>query len=110
MTQTNGNHVGRAEIERQARLLARENRLAEPAITKVYWFPDGEEVRLLELDGTVPASQDKRVHPYYFQPSPQDELPAPTAVALINPDEDGKVELPAAWGEWKDAIEIEVGK
>ncbi|HVX86691.1 MAG TPA: hypothetical protein VH253_18050 [Phycisphaerae bacterium] len=107
MTQTNGNHVGLAEIERQARLLAKENRQAEPAITKVYWFPDEHEVRLVEVDTTMPPSGDGLVHPFFFRPSPQDDLPSPSGVALISPEEDRRAELPEGWGSWEDARELE---
>jgi hypothetical protein len=95
------------EIEQQARLLARENRQAEPAIIKILWFPDESEVRLVELDETVPASNDGKVHPYFFRSSPQDGLPAPSGVALIRPDEFKRVELPPHWGTWESAVEIE---
>ncbi|HUO09088.1 MAG TPA: hypothetical protein VM008_12350 [Phycisphaerae bacterium] len=108
MTQQNGIHAARLqEIERQARLLAQENRLAEPEITRIFWFPSEDEVRLVELDATVPPSGDGRIHPYFFRPSPQDGLPAPSGIALIRPDEHRRVELPESWGDWENAVEIE---
>ena len=108
MSQGNGLHNGRrAEIERQARLLARDNRIAEPAITRVLWFPDNEEVRLLEVDDTVPSTGDGIIHPFYFRPSPKDALPSPSALALIRPEEFGKAKLPPNWGDWSNAIELE---
>ena len=95
------------EIRRQAELLARENRQAEPAISRILWFPDDHEVRLVELDATVPPSGDGKVHPYFFRSSPQDGLPAPSGVALIRPDEFRRIELPADWGNWDNAQDIE---
>lgn len=105
MTVKNGEHQTRfADIERQARLLAEENLRADPGIFGVLWFPDEHEVRILELDETVPACLDGQVHAFYFRPSPPDDLPSPSAVALIRPEERGKVELPPDWGRWEDAV------
>ncbi|MDB5289176.1 MAG: hypothetical protein JWL69_417 [Phycisphaerales bacterium] len=97
----------REEIERQAKLLAKENRKGEPDITSVYWFPDENEVRLVEVLPSVPASHDRRVHPYFFRPAPQDGLPAPSGVALIGADDFGKLQLPPNWGDWNSAVELE---
>lgn len=94
-------------VERQAKLLAKENRQAEPQISKVYWFPDDNEVRLVELHSEVPSSGDQQLHPYFFRPSPEDNLPAPTGVALIQPDEFGCLGLPPGWGKWDDVVELE---
>ena len=35
-----------------------------------------------------------------------DNLPAPSAIAMIRPDEFGKLKLPAGWGNWSDAVEL----
>ena|SRR5687768_17180764 len=93
-------------IERQARLLADDNRRAEPDITRVYWFPDDAEVRLLELTPQVPQTSNGELRPFYFRPSPPDDLPAPSAIVMIRPDEFGKLALPRGWGEWADAVEL----
>jgi hypothetical protein len=93
-------------IERQARLLAVDNRRAEPDISKVFWFPDEQEVRLVELTDQVPHSLDGQVHPFFFRPSPQDQLPAPSVIAMIRVKEFGKLNLPAGWGSWDDAVEL----
>src|SRR4051794_6613160 len=97
--------MSRQEIKRQAQLLARENREAEPDIEKVYWFPDEHEVRLVELLATMPAS-DKDVQPFYFRAMPQDDMPAPVGIALIRPDEFRKLRLPSKWGTWDEAEEL----
>jgi hypothetical protein len=97
----------REEIERQAKLLASDNREAEPQILKIYWFPDDEEVRLIEVLPTIPIG-DGQVHPFFFRASPTDDLPAPSGIALIRPDEVRRAHLPPDWGDWDDAVELEI--
>ena len=99
--------MAREEIERQAKLLAKDNRLAEPEIIKIFWFPNDEEVRLVEVLPTIPGG-DGRVHPYFFRPSPADNLPAPSGIAMIRPEEVHHAQLPEDWGGWEDAIELEI--
>lgn len=98
-------HV-KAAIERQARLLAEDNRRAESDITRIIWFPNDAEVRLIELTEQIPVNADGEIHPFYFRASPQDLLPAPSAMAMIRPDEYGKLKLPAGWGEWSDGVDL----
>ena len=95
-----------SEIERQARLLASDNRTAEPDITRVFWFPDEKEVRLVELTEQVPAGAEGEVLPFYFRPSPRHQLPAPSAIAMIRAGEFEKLKLPPGWGDWNDAVEL----
>lgn len=94
------------EIHQQAKYLAGENKAADPKIQDVYWFPDDSEVRLVETTPEVPSCTDCKVHPFYFQPAPQDDLPAPSGIALIKPDEFGQVALPEGWGAWGDAVKL----
>jgi hypothetical protein len=94
------------KIREQAELLAKENREAEPTIERVYWFPDEEEVRLVELTPVVPQSQEGRLRPFYFRASPQDGLPAPSGIALIRPEEFGRLEVPRGWPAWDAAVEL----
>jgi hypothetical protein len=97
----------REVIEKQAKYLAHENRKNDPDITDVYWFPDEEEVRLVEVNPTVPeTSPDEGVQPFYFRPAPASSLPAPSGVALIRPDEVGKLTLPKKWGKWDSAVRL----
>ncbi len=103
----NGHSPQRPEIERQARLLAREARQSDPAISRIFWFPDDQEVRLVETDETVPPSADRKIYPFFFRPSPEDGLPSPSATALIRPEEVRQLDLPADWGTWNDAVELE---
>lgn len=94
------------EMEQQARLLASDNRATEPDITRVFWFPDEKEVRLVELTQQVPAGAEGRVIPFYFRPSLRHKLPAPSAIAMIRSEELGKLALPQGWGDWNDAVEL----
>lgn len=94
------------EIERQARLLALDNRKTEPDITRVFWFPDESEVRLIELTEQIPAGAEGEVLPFYFHASRRHHLPAPSAIAMIRAGEFGKLKLPAGWGGWDDAVEL----
>lgn len=99
--------MSREHIKAQARYLARQNREAEPDIVKVYWFPDDREVRLVELHLGVPQSLDGKLNPFYFRDQPEDNLPAPSGVALIRPEEFGQLELPSSWGDWNRAEELD---
>ena len=92
--------------EKQARFLAVDNRQADPDITKIFWFPDDNDVRLVELSDEVPVNFDDELHPFYFRPSPDDDLPLPSAMAIIRSDEFGKLKLPAGWGDWSDDVEL----
>lgn len=94
------------DVKRQAEYLAKENRQSNPDITKVFWFPDELEVRLLELTEQVPAYTDEELYPFYFRASPQDDLKFPSAMVIIRPDEFEKLKLPSGWGSWGDAVEL----
>ena len=99
--------MSREIVEQQARYLAADNYKVEPDIEKVYWFPDDEEVRLVELTPQIPISIEGEVRPFYFGPSPEDGLPSPSAMAMIQPREFGVLRLPAGWGGWDSAVLIE---
>jgi hypothetical protein len=98
--------MSRQQVRDQAELLARENRRAEPCITKVYWFPHEKEVRLVELLANLPPSGDRAV-PFYFRAAPRQDLPLASGIAMIRPEEFRRVELPDAWGSWDDAVELD---
>jgi hypothetical protein len=59
-----------ALVQAQARLLAADNRKAEPDISRIFWFPDGEEVRLIEVTEQIPISSEGEVIPFYFRAAP----------------------------------------
>lgn len=94
-------------VERQARYLAADNYKVEPTIQRVYWFPNEDEVRLVEVTPIIPPSLEGEVRPFYFAPSPEDALPSPSAMAMIQPDEFGVLRLPTGWGGWEAAVLIE---
>jgi len=99
--------VTEAEIEQQARLLSQDNQQADSDIIKVLWFPHESMVCLVELHKTIPSMEDdKVVRPFYFRASPEDQLPAPSGIALIRPEEEGRLKLPSDWGTWDDARDI----
>lgn len=95
------------QIRKQAIFLAKENVEAEPDIKTVYWFPDDEEVRLVEVEDMIPISGE-RVDPFYFDASPEDNMPAPSGIALIRSDEVNKLILPDGWGTWDSAEKLEI--
>jgi hypothetical protein len=100
----------RDQIKKQAIELARENKKAEPEISKAYWFPDDKEVRLIELEDNVVTSASGYVEPFYFDSSPSDSIPVPSGIAIIRTDEYKKIKLPENWGNWEDAEELEIDK
>lgn len=92
-------------IEDQARQLAKDNREAEPTIQRIFWLPSSSEIRLIEVMNNIPSSGDE-VQPFYFQPDPGNGLTVPSGIVLIRPDEVRKVKLPAEWGTWDNAQEL----
>jgi len=96
------------DIKRQALRLARENKKAEPGIQKIYWMPSSSEIRLIEVEPDTVKSLSETVEPFYFDPAPADGLEVPSGVAVIRPDEFGKLELPADWGSWQEAELLEI--
>jgi hypothetical protein len=95
--------MGISQIEEQALLLAKENKDAEPDIAAVYWFPNEQEVRLIEIMPSIVSSTNGRVTPFYFRADPGSGLPAPSGIALIRPEEFRKLKLPDDWGDWDEA-------
>lgn len=96
-----------ATIRNQALLLAEEARRTDPNIIKFFWFPDDNEVRLVEVATDMqPSSPDGEVQPFYFPPAPKHNMPALSGVALIRDGEQGVLRLPAGWGGWDVAVEL----
>jgi hypothetical protein len=94
------------EIKKQAEILARDSREGEPTIQRIFWFPDEEEIHLVELTPVVPITLDGEVRPFYFRASPLDGYTASSGVAMIRPEEFGKLKLPKGWPSWNEAVEI----
>jgi hypothetical protein len=97
-------------VKRQAEELAADNRTAEPEIEDIFWFPDENEVRLVEVMPSIPPSHDGRIHPFYFRADPSENLPAPSGIALIRPEECRRLELPKKWGTWDSAVSLNPAK
>lgn len=92
------------DMRATARVLAGAAREAEPAMLKVLLFPSAEEIRLLYVDATAhPAGEDDKIAPYYFRPAPNNGIKFESAIALIRPEEEGRLALPTGWGTWNDA-------
>lgn len=85
-------------VETYARILAESNLESEPGITRILWFPHAEQVRLIEVLDDIPASDDGKLHPYYF--SSDADFPYASALALIKPDEENRLEMPPGWESW----------
>lgn len=72
-----------ATIRNQALLLAEEARRTDPNIIKFFWFPDENEVRLVEVATDMqPSSPDGEVQPFYFPPAPKHNRPPHTPSPL----------------------------
>jgi hypothetical protein len=89
-------------------MLVRENKESEPGIQEAYWFPNDEEIRLVETDENIPPNDV--VTPFYFgavySEHPDENIPFDSALAMIRPEEVGKLSLPEGWGSWDDAIKL----
>jgi len=100
-----GGVVGNIEkVLEQAKKLASEARETDPNITKIYWFPHDQEVRLIEADENTIKSLTGHVEPFYFDSTA--EIPVPSGIAIIRPDEVGKLEMPKGWGDWENGKEL----
>ena len=103
-----GKSAGRAQadVKAVALRLAKWHAEAEPHITEILLFPDekAEEVRLIEIDPTA-MPKENRIAPFYFAPEPP-EVPMWLALALILPEEKGRLQLPEGWGPWDNGETI----
>jgi len=98
--------MDRDKMREIAKRLAKNNLEGEPDIKKVLWFPHEDEVRLVEvLPDVIPSDQ---VVAFHFGPDHAGGIPVPSAIALILPDEEGKIPVPQGWVDWKDTEEIDV--
>ena len=95
------------KIKEIAQYLAKESKKAEPGIIKILWFPNDTEVRLIEIEDSIPLSNIEEIEPVYFGASSL--VPVPSGTALIRPEEVNKLKLPADWGSWDDAQELKIG-
>jgi hypothetical protein len=103
-----GSKMNMQMLEQQARELAQANKQAEPAIEKIYWFPNDKEIRLVELEKEMMRALSGKVEPFYFKFTPRVGLPISSGIAIIQTDEFGKLKLPRGWGTWEKAVELKV--
>ena len=99
--------MAEGDIQETAQVLANTAREADPDLLRILLFPAADEVRLLYVDATArPTLKDETIAPFYFGPDRRSGLQYPSAVALIRPEEEGKLPLPSGWGTWEDAVAI----
>ncbi len=91
-------------VEDQAREMAIIAQDDDPAVLRTYWIPASDEVRLIHVDETT--SPSRQIEPFYSGRNVSDGVPYCYAIALIRPEEDGHLALPAGWGTWADAITL----
>jgi hypothetical protein len=88
--------------EEVAKVLAEGHRKADADTKDIYFFddPSTDEIRLLEVSATVPATGE--VLPFKFKADPADGITYPSSVILVNLEEweaikKGAVVLPDGW-------------
>ena len=87
-------------------MLARANQKVDRSIRHVLWFPNKNQIRLVEITGDIPSNPDGFVHVYYFPADPERNIDLPMAIALIRPEEKGLLRLPNEWGNWSKAVDV----
>ena len=95
------NEAIRRQAERQA-----THSYGIDGVVDVYWFPHDEEVRTVVTDATVDPSPDGLALAFRFKARPRDGIPFADSMAVILPEEFGRLELPSQWGTWDDAIRL----
>src|SRR5258708_6718254 len=109
-TKNKPNAFKKSRVKEQAKYLTGENREADHEISPIYWFSRENESRLVELHKSVPPIDDGEIHPFYFPAMPAENLFCVSAIALIRPEEFGKLKLPDSWGSWKKAVKMGNGR
>ena len=94
------------DIKTCAKELAQHHVESEPGIKAIFLFPNNNEIRLIEVDESIGFSGEV-VAPFYFAPDPLGGIDFPSSVALIHPEEKGKISLPEEWRtNWNEAEKI----
>ena len=88
-------------IDDAASELARDHKAQDLATTAIYRSVAKDEIRLVEVTGSVGTTND--VLPFRFAARPDEGLPYPSVIVLLSPDEwrsvtAGKLKLPSGWG------------
>ncbi len=95
--------------EQEAKILADENRKGDRSVQRVLWFPSrngNEEIHLVLVSEQSPSDDDNLLHPFYFGAVPEQGVSRSSAVAIIRPNEVGKLTLPTGWVNWNEAKEV----
>jgi hypothetical protein len=90
-------------------IIARDLKIHTP-VDNVYWFPNhiNNEIYLLEVTENTCISLGRRVEPYYYSETLNGYgREVSVGLAIIRPEEFGKVSLPDRWGSWLDAVSLE---
>ena len=97
-----------AGLRTEALELARKNLQSEPSLEAIYWFPHETELRLVEAYDDVPPTLDGVARAFYWRGTGTDAgKEIWTAIALMQPEEIGRLKLPEGWGGWEDAERID---
>lgn len=94
-------------LEQEAEHLARLNHAEVPSIERSYLFPDptGMAIRMIHVDRK--AFPEQEVVPIQFGPDPSESLYHAMWIAIISPNDVERLQPPAGWGSWDDAVVIE---
>ncbi|MEN9577361.1 MAG: hypothetical protein RJA70_370 [Pseudomonadota bacterium] len=92
-----------------ARQLAEAHRKEDPTTKEIYLAEDGNEVRLVEVSGSVGTSGE--VLPFRFAARPDKGIPYMSTVLLLSEEEwrlvkAGELHLPEGWGSHNDLKKI----
>ncbi len=87
-----------------ARQLATAHRQTDPATRYVYLVPSADEVRLIEVSGSLGSSPSGTILPFHFRAQPEEGVHYPSALVLLSEDEwervqSGELKLPAGWDD-----------
>jgi hypothetical protein len=93
-------------IAEAASRLVRYHQEADPDLQRIYLFPADDQVRLVEVAGTVLPTHDGEATAFYFGSVPAHGIPIGFGIAMIRPEEDHQVRPPDGWGDWSDALLI----
>jgi hypothetical protein len=105
---TNMTQEQKKRMRDQARILAMDSKNSDPNVVKVCWFPDENEVHIIEINTNTPATLSGSVEPFYFGPVPEEGITVPSGIAVIKPEEFGNLALPSDWGTWNDCEELDI--
>lgn len=77
-------------VEQVAKDLAAAHADNDNELTQIWWCPDDEEVRLIEVSDGLCGVSENAVYPFAFVPTA--EVPYRSVVVLLSPEEAERVE------------------